>query len=46
MTVACENGKHRIVSAVLKELHAFKRPDEYKELLRKNEAKVCVKYWF
>ena len=42
MTVACENGKHHVVSTMLKELHAPTHREVYEELLRRNEAKVCM----
>ena len=46
VTVACENGKHHVVSTMLKELHAPTHREVYKELLRRNEAKVCAQQLF
>jgi len=40
MMVACENGKHHVVSTMLKELHTPTYREVYQELLHRNEAKV------
>lgn len=42
MMVACENGKHRVVSTMLRELHTREHREVYEEVLRKNGAKVCT----